>query len=115
MLRQMLRGKIHRATVTQTELHYVGSITIDRTLLDAADMLPGEKVQVVNVMNGARFETYTFAGEPDSGVVCLNGPAARLGEVGDKVIVISYGICDDDAARKMTPSVVTVDDDNRIV
>jgi len=115
VLRQMLRAKIHRATLTQTELHYTGSITIDRTLMDAAGMLPGEQVQVVNLMNGSRLQTYVIEGEADSGVMCLNGPAARLGEVGDKVIVISYAICDETEARKLTPRIVNVDDANRIV
>jgi len=115
LLRQMLRGKIHRATVTQTELHYPGSITVDATLLEAADILPGEKVQVVNVMNGARLETYTIAGEPGSGVVCLNGPAARLGALGDRVIIISYAVCDETEARRLTPRVVDVDAHNYVV
>lgn len=114
MLRQMLSGKIHRATLTQTELDYVGSITIDKDLLDAAGMLPGELVHVTNLMNGSRITTYTFAGEAGSGVVCLNGSAARCGEVADKIIVMSFVMCDDDEARKLQPKVIVVDDDNRI-
>ncbi|HUV39913.1 MAG TPA: aspartate 1-decarboxylase [Planctomycetota bacterium] len=115
MLRQMLRGKIHRATVTGTQLHYAGSIEIDRELVDAAGMLVGERVQVVNLMNGERFETYIIEGERGSGAVCLKGPAARLAETGDTVIIISYALCDDAEARVLVPKVVRVDDRNRIV
>src|SRR5436305_11405865 len=91
MQRTMCKGKIHRATVTQANLNYIGSITIDQDLLDAADIYPYEKVQVVNVMNGARLETYTIVGARGSGVICLNGAAARLAAEGDIVIIISYG------------------------
>jgi len=115
MQRQMLRGKIHRATITQTELDYEGSIEIDTDLVEAAGMLVGERVQVLNLMNGARLETYVIAGEAGSGTVCLNGPAARLGEHGDKIIVINYAICDDAEARSIVPRIVNVDDRNRIV
>jgi len=113
MLRLMLRSKIHGATVTQTALHYRGSITIDPALVAAADLLPHECVQVLNLSNGARFETYVIVGEPDSGVLCLNGPAARLAEVGDTVHILSYAWLSDDEARQVTPRVVLVDDRNR--
>lgn len=115
MLRMMMKSKIHLATVTETVLHYEGSITIDADLMNAADILEGERVQVVNLNNGARLETYTMVGEAGSGTICLNGPAARLAEVGDKVIVISYAAMDDAQARAFKPIVVHVDDSNRIV
>lgn len=110
----MCKSKLHRATITQAELSYEGSITIDEELLQAADILPYEKVAVVNVNNGARFETYTYAGPAGSGVICLNGAAARLGQVGDKVIIIAY--CDMEAAeaRRHHPILVLLDDDNAI-
>ena len=115
MQRQMLRGKIHRATITQAELHYKGSISIDQDLLDASGIFVGERVQVVNLMNGARFETYVIPGEGGTGTICLNGPAARLGTPGDKIIIISYAICDDEEARSLVPMIVNVDDNNRII
>ena len=115
MQRIMKKSKIHTATITGLELYYEGSITIDTDLMDQADMLPGEQVQVVNLNNGQRFITYTIAGERGSGVVELNGPAARLAAVGDKVIIISYGTYDDEEARKLKPIVVILDDDNRVV
>jgi aspartate 1-decarboxylase len=111
----MLTGKIHRATVTHADLHYVGSITVDRELLDAAGILPGEKVSVVDVSNGARLETYTIAGEPGSGVIGINGAAAHLVEVGDLVILIAYGQMTTEEALAFRPSVVHVDERNRIV
>lgn len=114
MLRTMLQGKIHRATVTQAELHYVGSITIDEALLEAADILPGQQVDVVDVDNGARLTTYTLAGARDSGIVCVNGAAARLVHVGDTVIVIAYAQLEDAEARAFSPSVVFVDGRNRV-
>src|SRR4051794_18133623 len=95
MLRTMLQGKIHRATVTQAELHYVGSVTIDEDLLDAADILPGQQVDVVDVDNGSRLTTYALPGERGSGILCINGAAARLVQVGDTVIVIAYAQLDD--------------------
>ena len=110
----MLRSKIHRATLTGTELDYEGSITIDRTLLEAADMLPGEQVQVLNLSNGARFITYVIEAEAGSGTMLLNGPAARLGVAGDQVIVLSYGAVSEEEARSHTPKVVQVDERNRL-
>lgn len=115
MQRTMFKSKIHRATVTHSDLHYVGSLTVDLDLLDASDILPGELVSIVNVNNGARFETYTIAGERGSGVIGLNGAAARLGQVGDLLIVIAYGQFDDGEARALVPHIVHVDADNRIV
>ena len=115
MLRTMFPAKIHRATVTQADLHYVGSVTVDQDLLDAADILPGELVSIVDVTNGARLETYTIAGERGSGVLGINGAAAHLVHPGDIVILIAYGQMDDDEARNFQPKVVHVDADNRIV
>jgi aspartate 1-decarboxylase len=111
----MLKSKIHRATVTQADLHYVGSLTIDADLLDAADLLPGEQVAVVDVTNGARLETYLIAGERGSGVVGINGAAAHLVRPGDLVIVISYGLMDNAEAASYQPKVLFVDAGNRIV
>jgi aspartate 1-decarboxylase len=111
----MLRSKIHRATLTQTDLNYEGSISIDRDLLDAADMLPGEQVQVLNLNNGQRLITYTIEGEAGSGIVLLNGPAARLGMPGDLIIVLSYALVSDEEAKTLRPKVVHVDENNRIV
>ena len=113
MQRIMKKSKIHTATITGLELYYEGSITIDRDLLDMADMLPGEQVQVVNLNNGERLVTYTIAGERGSGVIELNGPAARLAAVGDKIIIISYGNYDDEEAKALEPIVVFVDENNR--
>ena len=115
MLYTMFHGKIHRAVVTQARLDYMGSITIDEDLLDAADILPGEKVQIVNNNNGERLETYTIAGERGSGVICLNGAAARKAQVGDVVIIIAYGLMDAKEAKENEPKVVMVDEHNRIV
>jgi aspartate 1-decarboxylase len=114
MLITICRSKIHRAKVTEANLDYEGSITIDKRLLDAANILASEKVQVVNLNNGARFETYVFVGEEDSGTICLNGPAARLGQVGDLLIIISYCHLEYEEAKKYKPRVVHVDKDNRI-
>lgn len=111
----MLKGKIHRATVTQAELDYVGSITVDTVLLKAAGILEYEKVQIVDVNNGERFETYTIAGEAGSGIVCLNGAAARCVQKGDKIIIMSYAEMSPKDAGTHKPSVVFVDDDNKIV
>lgn len=113
-MREMFKSKIHRATVTMSELYYEGSITIDRDLLEAADILEYEKVQVVNVNNGARFETYTLIGEPGSGIICLNGPAARLGAVGDEVIIITYARLAEEEARRHKPKIVLVDKENKV-
>jgi aspartate 1-decarboxylase len=115
MLRTMMKSKIHRATVTQADLHYVGSVTVDADLLDAADLLPGEMVHIVDVTNGARLETYTIAGERGSGVLGINGAAARLVHPGDVVILIAYGQMETAEARDLRPRVVFVDADNRIV
>ena len=115
MFRTMLKSKIHRATVTQADLHYVGSVTIDEDLMDAADLLPGEQVAIVDVTNGARLETYVIAGERGSGVIGINGAAARLVHSGDLVIIISYCQVADAEARSLRPKVVFVDTDNRIV
>ena len=115
MLRMMMKSKIHRATVTQADLHYVGSVTVDEDLLDAADLLPGELVHIVDITNGARLETYTIAGERGSGVIGINGAAARLVQPGDLVILIAYGQMDDAEARSFSPHVVFVDADNRVV
>lgn len=110
----MLKGKIHRATVTQAELNYVGSITVDSALLKAAGILEYEKVQVVDIDNGNRLETYTIAGEEGSGVICLNGAAARCVDVGDLVIIMAYCNMSPDEAKTHKPSVVFVDDNNKI-
>ena len=115
MLYTMFHGKIHRAVITQARLDYMGSITIDEDLLDAAGILPGEKVQIVNNNNGERLETYTIAGERGSGVICLNGAAARKAQVGDVVIIIAYGLMDAKEAKQNEPKVVMVDGHNRIV
>jgi len=114
MRRTMMKSKIHRATVTQANLDYVGSITIDRDLMDAADLLPGEKVQIVDNDNGNRLETYVIEGERGSGVIGLNGAAARLVYPGDSVIIISYAELEDAEARQHDPTVVFVDDANAI-
>ncbi|GAA1095012.1 MULTISPECIES: aspartate 1-decarboxylase [Kitasatospora] len=114
MLRTMLKSKIHRATVTQADLHYVGSVTVDEDLLDAADLLPGELVHIVDINNGARLETYTIAGPRGSGVIGINGAAARLVHPGDLVILIAYGQMDTAEAKAYLPKVVFVDGDNRI-
>ncbi|GAA2681199.1 aspartate 1-decarboxylase [Streptomyces lunalinharesii] len=115
MQRTMLKSKIHRATVTEANLHYVGSVTVDRDLMEAADLLVGEQVHIVNVNNGARLETYVIEGEPGSGVICLNGAAARLVAPGDIVIVIGYATVDDAQARTLEPKVVFVDERNHVV
>jgi aspartate 1-decarboxylase len=115
MLRTMMKSKIHRATVTQADLHYVGSVTVDEDLLDAADLLSGELVHIVDVTNGARLETYTIAGERGSGVIGINGAAARLVQPGDIVILIAYGQMETAEARELQPKVVFVDAGNRIV
>jgi aspartate 1-decarboxylase len=111
---EMLKGKIHRAVVTQAALDYVGSITIDTDLMDAAGILEYEKVQVVDVENGNRFETYTIAGEAGSGVICLNGAAARCVQTGDHVIIMCYCSVDADEAKDHKPNVVFVDESNKI-
>ena len=115
MLRPMLLGKIHRATVTDADLHYVGSLTIDAVLLDAADLLPNQQVDVVDITNGSRLTTYVIPGERGSGIVCVNGAAAHHVHPGDVVIVIAYGLADETEARDRRPHVVFVDSDNKIV
>lgn len=114
MMLNMLKGKIHRATVKQAEVDYIGSITIDSELMEAAGILEYEKVQVADVNNGKRLETYVIAGEAGGGMICLNGAAAHYVEVGDKVIIMCYAQVDDQEAAQMKPRVVFVDDDNRI-
>jgi aspartate 1-decarboxylase len=114
MQRIMCKGKIHRAHITQAELYYEGSLTLDTVLMDAAGMIPYERVQIVNVNNGERFETYLIPGKRNSGVVCLNGAAARLGAVGDQVIIISYGLYNEDELKKFKPLKVFVDKNNKI-
>src|SRR4051794_15571433 len=115
MFRTMLKSKIHRATVTQADLHYVGSVTIDADLMEAADLLPGEQVAIVDVTNGARLETYVIEGPRGSGIIGINGAAARLVHQGDLVIIISYCTVTDAEARALTPRVVFVDAGNHIV
>jgi aspartate 1-decarboxylase len=115
VLRTLFKSKIHRATVTQADLHYVGSVTIDADLLDAADLLPGELVHIVDIDNGARLETYVIEGERGSGVIGINGAAAHLVHPGDLVIIISYAQVSDAEARSLRPRVVHVDAGNRIV
>ena len=115
MLYTMMHGKIHRATVTEANLEYVGSITISEDLLEAAGILPGELVQIVNNNNGARLETYTIAGPANSGVICMNGAAARCALPGDTVIIMAYGQMDEQEARNLKPKVILVDKHNRIV
>lgn len=111
---EMLKSKIHRATVVQAALDYVGSITVDEVLLEQSGILEYEKVQIVDVNNGSRFETYTIAGERGSGMICLNGAAARCVSVGDKIIIMAYANLDAKEAKTHRPKVVFVDDDNKI-
>lgn len=115
MLRTMFHAKIHRATVTEANLHYVGSVTVDQDLLDAAGILPGELVSIVDITNGARLETYTIAGERNSGVIGINGAAAHLINPGDLVILIAYAQMEDAEARTYEPKIVHVDENNRMI
>lgn len=115
MFRTVFKSKLHRATVTEADLNYVGSITIDEDLMEAADIMVNEKVQIVNNNNGARLETYVIPGERGSGVICLNGAAARQVQPGDRVIIITYVVIDNQEAQKFKPTVVFVDDNNKIV
>ncbi|NHN28686.1 aspartate 1-decarboxylase [Paenibacillus agricola] len=115
MFRTMLKSKIHRATVTEANLNYVGSITIDEDIMDLIDMLPNEKVQIVNNNNGARFETYIIPGPRGSGVICLNGAAARLVHIGDIVIILSFVMMTDEEARTHRPQIAIMGDNNQIV
>lgn len=110
---KMLKGKIHRATVTQAELHYVGSITLDKKLMEASGIVEYELVHIVNIDNGARFETYVIAGE-DEGIVCLNGAAARMVQPGDRVIIMAYCELDEDEVKEHSPKVVLLGEDNRV-
>ena len=114
MLRTILKSKIHRARVTEANLYYEGSITIDARLMQAADLLAGEKVEVLNLNNGHRLETYAIKGKPGSGVVCLNGPAARGACAGDEVVIVSYILAEDREAAKIKPKIINVDARNRI-
>ena len=111
---EVLKSKIHRVKVTQAELHYVGSVTIDETLMNAANLIPGEKVTVVNINNGERFETYVIKGEKDSGMICLNGPAARKAQVGDIVIIISYASMKFEKAKTFQPTLIFPTPDNKL-
>ncbi len=115
MLREVLIGKIHRATVTEADLNYVGSITIDEDLMDAANIREYEYVHIWNIDNGERFQTYTIKGKRGSGVICLNGAAARKVSVGDKIIIAAFGMTDEKELTNYAPSVVIVDDNNKIV
>ena len=112
---QILKSKIHRVKLTQTELHYVGSVTIDEELMNAAQLIENERVQVLNINNGERLETYVIKGAPGSGMVCLNGPAARLAQVGDVVIIISYASMELSEARSYKPVVIYPDENNRLI
>jgi aspartate 1-decarboxylase len=115
MIIEVLKSKLHRVKVTQAELNYVGSITIDEDLMDAANIIANEKVQIVNNNNGARFETYVIKGERGTGIICLNGAAARLAQVGDIIIVMSYAYMEIDEARAYQPILVFPDGDNKLI
>lgn len=115
MLLEIFKSKIHRVKVTQAELHYVGSITVDEDLIDAANLVVGEKVQIVNISNGERFETYIIKGERNSGTVCLNGPAARKVAVGDVVIIVAYAYMTPEEAQVFEPTIVFPDASNRLI
>jgi aspartate 1-decarboxylase len=115
MFRQMFKSKIHRATVTEADLHYVGSITIDEELMEKADIIENERVQVLNIDNGERFETYVMTGERGSGIICLNGAAARKVQNGDKLIIISYALYNEKELEKNRPIVIHVDNNNQII
>ena len=115
MLREFLHSKIHRATVTDANLNYVGSITIDKALLDAANMKEWQKVEILDINNGERFQTYIIAGEKNSGCICLNGAAARKVQKGDKVIIVTYAQMNETEAQNHKPTIVIVDDENKII
>jgi len=115
MFVHLMKSKIHRAIVTEANLNYVGSITIDEDLMDAADLIKNEKVQIVNNNNGNRFETYVIPGERGSGMICLNGAAARLVHPGDVIIIMSYGLFEKNEAKEFNPRIVFVDENNKIV
>ncbi len=114
MLRTMLKSKIYYATVTDMQLYYKGSITIDEDIIEKADLLPNEKVEILNMNNGSRIETYVIRGRRGSGVVCLNGPAARTGIKGDKLVIVSYGLYTDDEIKNLKPNCVELNDENKI-
>ena len=115
MLIEVVKSKIHRVKITQAELHYVGSITIDEDLMDAANVIENEKVQIVNINNGERFETYVIKGERGSGTICLNGPAARRVAVGDQIIIIGYGFMDFEEARTFKPTMVFPNEETNLI
>lgn len=115
MVIEVLKSKIHRVKISQAELHYVGSITIDEDLMEAANIIENEKVQIVNINNGERLETYVIKGERGSGQICLNGPAARKAQVGDIIIIISYAHIDFEEAKKHTPIIIFPDHNNKLV
>lgn len=115
MFIQVLKSKIHRVKVTQAELHYVGSITIDEELMNATNILENEKVHIVNVNNGERLETYVIKGQKGSGTICLNGPAARKAQVGDIIIIVGYGFMDFEEAKTFKPTVIFPDDNNKLI
>ena len=115
MLIQVLKSKIHRVRVTQADLNYIGSITIDEALMNASNLIEGEKVQIVNINNGERFETYVIKGDYNSGTICLNGPAARRVAVGDKIIIIGYGFLDIEEAKTFKPSMVFPDEETNLI
>lgn len=115
MMIKAVKSKIHRVSITQAELNYIGSITIDEDLLDASNIIEGERVQIVNLQNAARLETYVIKGERGSGVICLNGPSARLVAVGDQVIIIGYGYMDFEEAKTYKPSMIFPGEGNKLV
>jgi len=115
MLTEFLYAKIHRATVTDANLNYVGSVTIDKTLLTASGIKANQKVDVLNINNGERFHTYVIEGEADSGIVCINGAAARLVQQGDKVIIVAYALLDEEEQKTFTPKIAHVDSNNKLV
>jgi len=115
MLSEFLYGKIHRATVTEANLDYVGSITIDKTLLEASGIKANQKVEILNINNGERFSTYVIEGAPNSGVICLNGAAARKALVGDKVIIVAYALLDEKEQKTFTPKIAHVDSKNKLI
>jgi aspartate 1-decarboxylase len=115
MMIQIVKSKIHRVKITQAELNYVGSVTIDEALMEAANLIPNERVQIVNINNGERLETYVIKGERGSGIICLNGPAARKAAIGDIVIIVSYATMDFEEAKTFQPSVIFPDSNNRLI
>ncbi len=115
MFVEVVKSKIHRVKITEAQLHYVGSITIDEELMEAANIIENEKVQIVNINNGERLETYVIKGEKGSGEICLNGPAARKGQIGDIIIIISYGMMDFEEAKSFSPSIIFPDENNRLI